>query len=276
MNTTEYITQLSDIKSDIKEALTEKGASPSDDFKTYAGEIRNLQTGTGTGSSDGKIQIIPGMKMTHWDASVIDKVDIPNVIRNGVTDVEYMFQNSSVKTLDLSSWDMSNITSLGNIFTECIQLTSIDVSNWDTSNVTFMNFAFYCCSKLTTLDLSSWDTSKCGYFYNLVGNCSKLTTLILGNFDFSQAPEKDYIMIFGYVGCASLTDVSGTVSGIKYDFSLKPCPNLTRESLLVFINGLDTVTTAKTLTLHNNAKSKLTEDDIKIATDKGWTVEYTT
>ena len=39
-------------------------------------------------------------------------------------------------------------------------LKNIDTSNWNTSNVTDMNYMFYNCSKLENLDTSNWDTSK--------------------------------------------------------------------------------------------------------------------
>lgn len=48
--------------------------------------------------------------------------------------------------------------------------------------------------------------------------------------------------------------------------------NLTHDSLMVIINGLQTVTTTQKLTLGSTNLAKLTEADKKIATDKGWTL----
>jgi len=53
---------------------------------------------------------------------------------------------------------------------------------------------------------------------------------------------------------------------------LSDSPLLTVDSLMVVVNGLQTVTEAQTLTLGEANKAKLTEAQIKIATDKGWTV----
>ena len=41
---------------------------------------------------------------------------------------------------------------------------------------------------------------------------------------------------------------------------------------MVVINGLKTVTTAQTLELGTTNLAKLTDDEKKVATDKGWTL----
>ena len=41
---------------------------------------------------------------------------------------------------------------------------------------------------------------------------------------------------------------------------------------MVFINGLQTVTSTRTLTLGETNLAKLTEAEKQIATDKGWTL----
>ena len=45
---------------------------------------------------------------------------------------------SSLTTLDVSNFDISNIASMGDMFNGCKNLTTLDVSNWDTVNVTNM------------------------------------------------------------------------------------------------------------------------------------------
>ena len=60
-----------------------------------------------------------------------------------------MFTNcSSLTSLDLSSFDTSNVTNIGMMFYNCLSLTSLDLSNFDTSNVTTMSSMFISCSKL--------------------------------------------------------------------------------------------------------------------------------
>ena len=48
--------------------------------------------------------------------------------------------------------------------------------------------------------------------------------------------------------------------------------DLTHDSIMVVINGLQTVTTTQRLALGSKNLAKLTEAEKKIATDKGWTL----
>ena len=80
----------------------------------------------------------------------------------------------TITELDLSNWDVSNVTDFEHgdcgMFESCTSLTSLDLSNWDVSNATNMKYMFYGCTSLTSLDLSNWhlntavDQSK--MFYN--------------------------------------------------------------------------------------------------------------
>ena len=71
--------------------------------------------------------------------------------------------------------------------------------------------------------------------------------------------------------CSSLTDITGNPN-FKTSLSLSASPNLTHDSLMVVINGLQTVANAQTLTLGATNLAKLTDEEKKVATDKGWTL----
>ena len=63
-----------------------------------------------------------------------------------------MFQDcNSLISLDLSNFNISNVTNMPYMFLRCNSLTSLDLSGWDTSNVTNMNSIFYGCSALKTI-----------------------------------------------------------------------------------------------------------------------------
>ena len=48
----------------------------------------------------------------------------------------------NLKSLDLSSWNTSNVKDMSCMFVECIKLKSLNLSGWDTSNVDFMSNMF--------------------------------------------------------------------------------------------------------------------------------------
>ena len=60
-------------------------------------------------------------------------------------------------------------------------------------------------------------------------------------------------------------------SGWQYSTSFSNDRKLSRESLLSIINNLEVVS-GQTLTLGSVNLAKLTDDDIAIATNKGWSV----
>ena len=100
--------------------------------------------------------------------------------------------------------------------------------------------------------------------------CSNLTTIeIHGTADFSNVTTFNV----PFYGCEKMETITGVITGIKANISFVSSLKLTRESLLVIINGLATVTTQKTLTLHPTAKERLTEDDIAIAPAKNWQIQ---
>lgn len=74
-----------------------------------------------------------------------------------------------------------------------------------------------------------------------------------------------------FYGCTSLSVVTGAIAS-PVGFSLEHSPKLTRNSLLNIINGLVSVTTPQTLALGSTNLAKLTDDEKKIATGKGWTL----
>lgn len=114
-------------------------------------------------------------------------------------------------TLDLSSWDVSNVTNLRMTFGANAQigemgLTSINVSSWDTSKVTTMRAMCQCCSALTTLDVSKWDTSSNTDMSYAFYKCSALTILDVSKWDTSEVTTMQQT----FARCTSLTalDVS--------------------------------------------------------------------
>ena len=170
-----------------------------------------------------------------------------------------------LKTLDLSSFDTSQVTSMNEAFYKC-QVESLNFSNLDTSNVTYMNSMFYSCNRLKLLDVSNFNTSNVKHISGMFFYDIELIDLYL-NFDVSSVKNFDYIFTLDN----KLTNVVGKFEGTKYDLDLASCP-LTAASAMVFINGLATVTTTRTLKLSATTYDSLTPEQIAIATAKGWTV----
>ena len=106
---------------------------------------------------------------------------------DSLTSTRDMFINCvTLKTLDVSNLNTTNITDMDSMFHACPNLTSLNLSNFDTSKVTDMNDMFYSCAGLTSLDLSSFDTSNVTNMRSMFSYCDRLTNLDLSNFDTSK------------------------------------------------------------------------------------------
>ena len=116
------------------------------------------------------------------------------------------YRYSSLKNINFSNVDTSNVKNMYCMFWGCSGLTSLDLSNFNTSSVTDMSFMFMSCSGLTNLDVSNFDTSKVTTFMNMFLRCSSLISLDVSNFNTSSANNM-HGMFWGCSGLTSL-DVS--------------------------------------------------------------------
>ena len=212
----------------------------------------------------------PAIYLCPWDVS-------------NVTNMSYML--SECKNLTdisaLSNWNVSNVTTMSYLFNGCTNLSDISaLSNWNVSNVTNISYLFNGCSNLTSVDLSNWDTSKVTNMSHLVYNISKFTTF--GPIDCSSISSAGNYPLYLSSNSTSLVNLGGFLNmktSWNNNYGLYRCPNLTYESCINVLNGLYDFT-GNGLTpnssqgqLKVNANFLTTVGDkISIGTDKGWTI----
>jgi len=138
-----------------------------------------------------------------YDFYHLISLELSSFDTSNVTNMNSMFSGCSVACLDLSSFDTSNVTDMKTMFSSCQNLTSLDLSNFDTSSVISMCAMFVSCSKITSLDLSSFNTTNVIDMVNMFGYCQNLQSLDLSSFDTSNVANMQ--MMF-YV-CPSLTSL---------------------------------------------------------------------
>lgn len=105
------------------------------------------------------------------------------------TSCKNMYSNLSVKSIDLSNLDTSEVTDMSNMFYECRDITNINVGGLNTTNVENMSNMFYLCRSLTSLDLSNFDTSKVTNMSGMFEECENLSNLDLSSFDTSKVKD---------------------------------------------------------------------------------------
>lgn len=115
------------------------------------------------------------------------------------------FSNYSGTELDyeLSCLDISNITNMSNMFSECSDLVGLGVDDFDTSRVTNMSFMFNSCRRLSVLNVSNFNTSGVTDMSFMFNSCVNITRLDLSNFDTSNVEN----MSMMFSDCSSLIEL---------------------------------------------------------------------
>lgn len=220
-----------------------------------------------SGWDTSNIKTITGM---FHGCSSLKSLDISHFDITKVTDLSNMFNGcSSLSYLNITGWDFKNVTNISNMFSN-VGLKTIDTSTWlNTGNITkFGNFCNGATSEYITLTFSGsmWAIMHtCQYVKHVTWkNC----TVIIGDYSFpGYGNAKDAIWQITFDN-AIIAEEDGNHAGLQI-FN-----HLNVESLMSIINALSDRTgmDSDTLTLGSTNLAKLTPAQIKVATDKNWTV----
>ena len=184
--------------------------------KTYKTQLKNNHRSTDT------------EKYMFYGCSKVQSIKFSRDIDiSNVTSMKNMFNGcQGLTSLDVSNFDTSNVTDMGGMFQHCYALQGLDVSNFDTSNVTNMIGMFEACYALTSLDVSSFDTSNVTNMWGMFSGCRALTSLDVSNFDTSKVTDMRTMFSF----CQFLTSLdlsSFDTSNVTYRNEMfRYCGNL--------------------------------------------------
>ena len=181
-------------------------------------------------------------------------------------------QTRNLTSLNISGLDTSKAQTFGQIVAKCDNLETLDISNFNTQGVNNSNNANlnYFCSdmpKLKSVVSKNANVSNMTGGYGMFISCPELTDLDLESWDVSNFTSYNRLL----ENSSKLTNFK-SFKNINANIDFSKCTALTVESLLSIINALKSTSTTKTLTLGSVNKAKLSAAQIKIATDKGWTV----
>ena len=183
-------------------------------------------------------------------------ISVPEIDTSDCTDFSYMCQGCS-SLLEVPYLDITKANYLSYMFEQCRALKKIP--QYDFSNAKYIHNIFCKCSNLEEVPLLNMqNVASTGWPNGFIDECANLTTL--GGFqNLGQ----------GY--STTITENSSDTT-LKLRYSTK----LTHESLMNVINNLYDIKTKgvkpQQLVLGSTNLSKLTSEEIAIATNKGWTV----
>ena len=159
--------------------------------------------------------------------------DLNCIDTSAITDMSFLFLNINViiDNIDLSNWDVSNVTTMEGLFNNCKKF-NCDLSKWDVSNVKDMSYMFYNCGNFNC-DLSKWDVSKVENMYTMFEGCSKFKGKGLENWNVSKVENISYM----FFDCINFDcDLSNwNVNNVKnmermfYNCNLKNTPKWYKE-----------------------------------------------
>ena len=112
----------------------------------------------------------PGTKQIPID---FNDIDISNLDSFCNDKGKGIFNRTKFKYIDISDWDVSNVTKMRSMFYKCKELKSVgDISKWNVSKVTDMNSMFHGC-KYFNQDISGWNVSNVENMWNMFVGCKK-------------------------------------------------------------------------------------------------------
>lgn len=171
------------------------------------------------------------------------------------------------------------ISSSNELFSNFSTMTNAQLNNFsfiDYRHCGNTKSMFYNCESLTKIEAKNLKNLKPKYAIEMFSGCKNLTDLC--EFDGSLI----YNVRDMFYNCINLTnfggmkDIGKKLDGSNRNVNLGNSVLLTHDSLMNVINKLYDITTIPNslcyLTLNSTNLAKLTEEEIAIATAKGWTV----
>lgn len=125
-----------------------------------------------------------------FQGSAASSIDLSSFNTSNITDMHAMFEYSSQKELNLSSFNTSNVTTMFGLF-RFSEVNLLNLNNFNTSSVTMMA-GMFAYSKITTLDLSNFDTSNVTSTQTMFDS-SNAVELNLSSFDTSKVTNMQFM-----------------------------------------------------------------------------------
>lgn len=188
-------------------------------------------------------------------------INATNLVGSKAENIQQIFDTTGLLgVLDVSSWDVSNVTNFAGCFGYINNIDKIiGYENWNMQSALNIN-GFYSFSRSIDgiFDFRKWEIPNVTTINNPLHNVY-VNTLVGGENIESVIQNNTCIW-------------KGAKANIQ--LNLHPNSKIDRASLRALINGLADLTgsDAQTLSLGETLIAKLTEEDIAIATAKNWTI----
>ena len=184
---------------------------------------------------------------------------VPNLKTSKSQLFDYMFYGC-LKLKEVPLIDTSNATGMTATFYNCAAIKAIP--QLDTRKVTSISQMCYGCTSLESVPALDFSEVRSGS--NAFSGCTNLKSIGPLSVGLMTSASSMFRNCYALENCLLI----GLRTGISFEFSSK----LTKESVLYIFENAKTVTASQTITLHADVFGQLSEDEIAIATEKGFSV----
>lgn len=226
---------------------------------------------------------------------VPNKEPLPEYYYPLFNDVRAFSIGGNVNSISFPEGTLTQLNSMYGTFSTCSSLTSITFPEGSLTQVKSLQWAFQQCRLLASLTLPEGSLTQVLNISQAFNLCTSITSLTFPNGALTQVTNT--YGAFSYCKFTSITFPEGVfaqVKSISYTFNqcshlqdltiynlpninltntgFSYCTRLTLSSLQNIVNALPTTTSGYKCTIGTTNLAKLSDTDIQIATDKGWTL----
>lgn len=197
--------------------------------------------------------------MTYMFHSCQKLLHVPPMNTRAVTDMGGMFANCRSLT-QIPAMDTRAVTNVGQMFNDCDSLIGVPPMNLDlATNVSYM---FNGCRNLLEVNLYLGSAVNAEAMFN---GCVRL--IDAGLLHMSNVTNAQYM----FRNCTELREVR--LCDVGCSIAFRDCSHLSRESIVHLFAHARRVT-GQSITLHPDCRTRITDEDVAIATGKGWVVNF--
>lgn len=118
--------------------------------------------------------------MFRWFTKM-ETVDLASFNTSEITTMNTMFyMMNSLKSIDVSGFNTSKVTDMNSMFDQTGVIEELNLSGFDTSNVTDMKWMFFGLNKLKKLNLTNFDTSRVTNMYGMFDAMTDVSEIKFG------------------------------------------------------------------------------------------------
>lgn len=144
-------------------------------------------------------------KFFQGDKSLLSIEGLDKWNTSNVSAMDYMFDSTGVQSLDLSSWDVSNVEYFTAMFQGMNAMSALNVSGWNTKSAIDMSSMFRNTYKLVNLDVQSFNTSNVSNM-SMMFQSSGVTSLDLSKWNVSNVTDMSRMMSMASVKTLNMSN----------------------------------------------------------------------